>query len=76
MVAFDFPRTTRPAQPRQLARTSDGDTPVIDHYAFPQVSRLMPQLHRLGPASILLVRPGGRHPTVVAVKGWDWRAPR
>jgi endonuclease YncB( thermonuclease family) len=30
MVAFDFPRTTRPAQPRQLARTSDGDTPVID----------------------------------------------
>jgi hypothetical protein len=30
MVAFDFPRTTRPAEPRQLARTSDGDTPVID----------------------------------------------
>jgi endonuclease YncB( thermonuclease family) len=30
MVAFDFPRTIRPAQPRQLARTSDGDTPVID----------------------------------------------
>lgn len=30
MVAFDFPLTTRPAQPRQLARTSDGDTPVID----------------------------------------------
>jgi endonuclease YncB( thermonuclease family) len=30
MVAFDFPRTTRPAQPRQLSRTSDGDTPVID----------------------------------------------
>jgi endonuclease YncB( thermonuclease family) len=30
MVAFDFPRTTRPAQLRQLARTSDGDTPVID----------------------------------------------
>jgi endonuclease YncB( thermonuclease family) len=30
MVAFNFPRITRPAQPRQLARTSDGDTPVID----------------------------------------------
>jgi endonuclease YncB( thermonuclease family) len=30
MVAFDFPRTIRPAQPRQLARISDGDTPVID----------------------------------------------
>jgi endonuclease YncB( thermonuclease family) len=30
MVAFDFPRTIRPAKPRQLARTSDGDTPVID----------------------------------------------
>jgi hypothetical protein len=30
MVAFDFPRTTRPAHPRQLSRTSDGDTPVID----------------------------------------------
>ena len=30
MVAFNFPRTIRPAQPRQLARTSDGDTPVID----------------------------------------------
>jgi hypothetical protein len=27
MVAFDFPRITRPAQPRQLARTSDSDTP-------------------------------------------------
>jgi endonuclease YncB( thermonuclease family) len=30
MVGFDFPRTIRSAQPRQLARTSDGDTPVID----------------------------------------------
>jgi hypothetical protein len=30
MVAFDFPRLTRPATPRQLANISDGDTPVID----------------------------------------------
>ena len=30
MAAFDFPRTIRPAQSRRLARTSDGDTPVID----------------------------------------------
>jgi endonuclease YncB( thermonuclease family) len=30
MVAFDFPRPSRPANPHRLASTSDGDTPVID----------------------------------------------
>lgn len=30
MVAFDFQRTQRRAQPRTLGRVSDGDTPVID----------------------------------------------
>ncbi|WP_433334237.1 hypothetical protein [Spirillospora sp. CA-294931] len=30
MVAFDFPRVTRPAAPRRMLRNSDGDTPVIE----------------------------------------------
>ncbi|RAY13784.1 hypothetical protein DPM19_19215 [Actinomadura craniellae] len=30
MVTFHFPRVSRPASPRRLARTSDGDTPVIE----------------------------------------------
>jgi endonuclease YncB( thermonuclease family) len=30
MVAFDFPRLSRPANPHRLSSTSDGDTPVID----------------------------------------------
>jgi endonuclease YncB( thermonuclease family) len=29
-VHFNFPRAIRPATPRRLARTSDGDTPVIE----------------------------------------------
>jgi hypothetical protein len=30
MVAFDFPRPRRPANPHRLSSTSDGDIPVID----------------------------------------------
>ncbi|MFG2003716.1 thermonuclease family protein [Spirillospora sp. NPDC048911] len=30
MLAFDFPRVIRPAVPRRLIRTSDGDTPVVE----------------------------------------------